>query len=76
MSETDALVLLKNKLEGYDRGDDAAEFVAALEFMPLAIGQAAAYICQRAPRFSEQQYLDDLRKNDHKRTALLDYEGE
>ncbi|KAH8591115.1 hypothetical protein B0O99DRAFT_579085 [Bisporella sp. PMI_857] len=75
MSRADALSLLKNKLEGYENGDDAAELIAALEFMPLAIVQAAANITQRAPRYSVRQYLHDFRKSDRKRTSLLNYEG-
>src|SRR5215475_6390772 len=41
--------------------------------MPLAIVQAAAYISQRAPRSSVQQYLKQFRKSDRKKTNLLNY---
>ena len=77
MSRADALALCKRKLGGHDASDDdAAELAAALEFIPLAIVQAAAYISQRAPRYSVREYLQDFWKSDHKRTRLLDYEGE
>ena len=75
MTKTDALVLFEKKLGGHDDGDGIAELSAALEFMPLAIVQAAAYISQRAPRYSVRQYLQDFQKSDRKRTSLLNYEG-
>ena len=55
--------------------NDIAELAAALEFMPLAIIQAAAYISERAPQYSMRQYLEQFQKSDRKRTSLLDYEG-
>jgi tetratricopeptide (TPR) repeat protein len=76
MSTGDALTLFEKKLGGHDDCNDAAELAAALEFMPLAIVQAAAYIYQRAPRYSVREYLQDFRKSDRKRTSLLNYEGE
>jgi hypothetical protein len=50
---------------------DVAELAAALEFVPLAIVQAAAYISQRAPRCSVRQYLEEFKKSERKRTSLL-----
>jgi hypothetical protein len=44
MGRVDALALFKNKLGRHDNSDDTAELAATLEFMPLAIVQAAAYI--------------------------------
>lgn len=72
MNEVQASALFKKKLGG--DGDPASidELVAALEYMPLAIVQAAAYIAQRAPRCSVRQYLADFRRSDRKRTILLD----
>ena len=75
MGTADALALLDRKLGWHDEGNDAAELVAALEFMPLAIVQAAAYITQRIPRYSVREYLQDFRKSDPKRVSLLRYEG-
>jgi len=74
MSEADALELFAKKLGGND-GDDATELATALEFMPLAIVQAAAYISQRAPRYSVRDYLQDFRRSERKRTSLLNHEG-
>ncbi|KAL9605598.1 MAG: hypothetical protein Q9179_001215 [Wetmoreana sp. 5 TL-2023] len=75
MAAAHALSLLERKLGPLDQGDDTAELAAALEFMPLAIVQAAAYISQRSPRCSVQRYLEDYRKSDRKKTSLLKYEG-
>lgn len=43
----------------------------ALDYMPLALVQAAAYIRERAPWCSVQQYLAVLRERDRKKTSLL-----
>ena len=75
MTAAHALSLFEKKLGPLNRGDNAAELAAELEFMPLAIAQAAAYISQRSPRYSVQQYLEDYRKSDRKKTSLLNYEG-
>lgn len=76
MSKGDALTLFENKLGGHTSCDYTAELAAELEFMPLAIVQAATYVYQRAPRYSVQEYLQEFRKSDRKRTSLLNYEGE
>jgi tetratricopeptide (TPR) repeat protein len=76
MGEVDALGLLEKKLGRCNERNDTVELVTALEFMPLAIVQAAAYICQRAPRYSVQDYLRDFQKSDRKKISLLNYEGE
>ncbi|OAL06354.1 TPR-like protein [Phaeosphaeriaceae sp. SRC1lsM3a] len=74
MSEAQALVLLEKKLGPQEDCSNAAELVVALDCMPLAIVQAAAYIVQRAPRYSVARYLDDYRKSERKRTSLLEYD--
>jgi hypothetical protein len=76
MDRIDALALFENKLGRYDDSDDTAELAEALEFMPLAIVQAAIYIFQRALCYSMRDYLQDFQKNDRKKTGLLNYEGE
>jgi hypothetical protein len=75
MDEIRALALFEKKLGKQDKSQDIAELAAALEYMPLAIAQAAAYISQRAPRYSVQQYLEEFRKSDYRKTSLLDHEG-
>jgi hypothetical protein len=61
MDKSHAMSLLNKKLENFKKKlgikyHDVAvgELAAALEFMPLAIVQAAAYISERAPRCSVQ----------------------
>ncbi|KFY87014.1 hypothetical protein V500_07258 [Pseudogymnoascus sp. VKM F-4518 (FW-2643)] len=76
MSKGDALTLFENKLGGHTSCDYTSELAAELEFMPLAIVQAATYVYQRAPRYSVQEYLEEFRKSGRKRTSLLNYEGE
>ena len=79
MDKRDALALLQKKLGQQDSSEEGVkgvvELAAALEFMPLAMVQAAAYISQRRPRCSVQQYLRDIRRSDRKRIALLESEG-
>jgi tetratricopeptide (TPR) repeat protein len=81
MEQAQALKLLQNQLESSfgqkDSGQDGVEqedaiaLVEALDYMPLAISQAAAYISQRAPRATVSKYLQDLRKGDKERAKLL-----
>ena len=75
MARSHAVTLFKKKLGSLGDGNDIAELAATLEYMPLAIVQSAAYVCQRAPRCSVRQYLEDFRKSDRKKTNLLNYEG-
>ena len=60
MDEAHALELFEKKLGKQGESQEVAELAAALEYMPLAIVQAAAYISQRAPRCLVQQYLEDF----------------
>jgi hypothetical protein len=76
MDRADGLALFERKLGWRDDGEDVVELAAELEFMPLAIVQAAAYVSQRVPRYSVRQYLQDFRRSDHKRTSLLNCDGE
>jgi hypothetical protein len=75
MDEAPALALFEKKLGVQEDTRDIAKLAAVLEFMPLAIVQAAAYIVERAPRCSARQYLEQFQKSDGKRTTLLDHEG-
>ena len=74
MDEHSALALLDKKLGTQANRSRIADLAAALEYMPLAIVQAAAYISQRAPRYSVDRYLDDYRKSERKRTSLLEFD--
>ncbi|KAL8795910.1 MAG: hypothetical protein Q9195_001654 [Heterodermia aff. obscurata] len=75
MAQSHALTLFEKKLGTLGGSEYIAELAAALEYMPLAIVQSAAYVCQRVPRYSVRQYLEDFRKSDRKKTSLLNYEG-
>ncbi|KAF2184939.1 hypothetical protein K469DRAFT_779558, partial [Zopfia rhizophila CBS 207.26] len=75
MDKGQAMALCEKKLGIQSNKSDIAELVAALEFMPLAIVQAAAYIKERAPRCSVLQYLEEFRKNDKKKMSLLNHDG-
>jgi tetratricopeptide (TPR) repeat protein len=71
MSEAEATTLLANKLGGTYSPDDLVELVAALDYMPLAISQAAAYISKRTPRDTVKSYLERLKKGDEEAEKLL-----
>ncbi|KAK6063282.1 Kinesin light chain 5 [Seiridium cupressi] len=78
MNVGDAVMLFERKLKqpvAEDTVELVATLVAALEYIPLAIVQAAAYISQRWPRYSLQQYLKNYQASDRKKTGLLSYEG-
>ncbi|KAK1998319.1 TPR-like protein [Colletotrichum falcatum] len=71
MDEDQAHQLLRNKLQEANDEEVAAKLLQALEYMPLAITQAAAYILRRAPRMSPSTYLADFRKSEKKKASLL-----
>ena len=74
MDDMHALALFEKKLAiPHNDRDASAELVRALEYMPLAIVQAAAYIAQRNPRYSVSRYLEDFQRTDHEKTRLLNY---
>jgi tetratricopeptide (TPR) repeat protein len=71
MDEGHALALIRKKLGSDSDNKDAAELARSLDYMPLAITQAAAYISQRAPRFTVSRYLKDFHTSDKGRASLL-----
>ncbi|KAK0617248.1 hypothetical protein B0T14DRAFT_262902 [Immersiella caudata] len=75
MTQTDALTLLEKKLRSPADLNVAADLVQALDLVPLAISQAAAYIQARAPRSSPEKYLAKFRENERTRARLLGYDG-
>jgi tetratricopeptide (TPR) repeat protein len=75
MDKIHARTLFEKKLGMPENQEDIMELTAALEFMPLTIVQAAAYIKQRAPRSSVKQYLEKFRQSDREKMSLLDHEG-
>ena len=75
MEKSEALELLQRKLEQSGESEESQLLVNELDFMPLAIVQAASYIRNRAPRYSVSQYLGDFQKSDRKATKLLKTEA-
>jgi tetratricopeptide (TPR) repeat protein len=71
----EALALFKKKLGTEGDNSDIVELAAALEYMPLAVVQAAAYIWRSAPRCSVAQYLEQFRHSDSEKTSLLNHEA-
>lgn len=71
MDETHALTLLQSKLHTRSDPWDELELVKAVDCMPLAVSQAAAYINHRAPRMTVSKYVQNLKKDDMGRTRLL-----
>jgi tetratricopeptide (TPR) repeat protein len=72
MRDAAAHLLLYKKLgDKVNISNGIAELAAALEYMPLALVQAASYIRERAPRCSVRQYLAEYRKSDRRKTRLL-----
>ncbi|KAJ6086257.1 P-loop containing nucleoside triphosphate hydrolase protein [Penicillium sp. IBT 16267x] len=54
--------------------EDVIQLTAALELMPLAIVQAAAYIKRRLPRMSIITYVEKFRQSDRQKIRLLNYD--
>ena len=79
MDDAAAQALLRKKLGDEDKksdsNEDIAKLAAALDHMPLALVQAAAYIRRLAPRCSVQQYLKEYRQSDDRATSLLNREA-
>ncbi|KAJ6008357.1 hypothetical protein N7540_012333 [Penicillium herquei] len=75
MNSGEALLLLQKKLDESAESEELVRLVNELEFMPLAITQAASYINHRSPRCSALQYLEKLRQSDRQATKLLNHEG-
>ncbi|KAH7122351.1 putative kinesin [Dendryphion nanum] len=71
MDSDQAVQLLWNKLDDASDEGSIASLARALDYVPLAIDQAAAYINRGAPRVTVSRYLDDFWRNDRKRTSLL-----
>ncbi|KAF1954309.1 hypothetical protein CC80DRAFT_567449, partial [Byssothecium circinans] len=72
MGKDDALALLLKKLGPIINEDEAVELIRALDSMPLALTQAAAFVKQRAPRMSLSRYVDEVRRSDRDRARLLE----
>jgi tetratricopeptide (TPR) repeat protein len=71
MDAGQALQLLRTKLGVNFSEDGADDLLAALNCIPLAVTQAAAYINRRAPRATISSYLDVLRKKGNRKGRVL-----
>ncbi|KAF6813678.1 kinesin light [Colletotrichum musicola] len=49
----------------------AVRLVGTLEYIPLAINQAAAYINKRNPRVTIQSYMDEFQQSENRKGTLL-----
>ena len=74
MNEGEGLQLLRNKLRHPPPEDSALELLRELDYIPLAITQAAAYIGRRA-RMTVPRYVEELRKSSEKRESLLRWDA-
>ncbi|KAH7138663.1 kinesin light chain [Dendryphion nanum] len=71
MDDGQAMQLLQNKLKDASDEEGMTALIRALDHVPLAITQAAAYINRGSLRTSISSFLDHFWKNDKKRTNLL-----
>ncbi|KAJ6003887.1 hypothetical protein N7540_013169 [Penicillium herquei] len=80
MNEAESLALLRARIpapqsgESGESGGDERALVQALECIPLAITQAAAYITNRLPLVTVSAYLRLFHESESKRTRLLQNE--
>ncbi|KAM0721381.1 hypothetical protein Q7P37_002305 [Cladosporium fusiforme] len=77
MDKQHALALLEKKI-GPDvehTQEELLQLVTELKFMPLAMAQAAAYIRERAPRYSVEKYIKTLTKSATSRVRLLNQDN-
>jgi tetratricopeptide (TPR) repeat protein len=76
MHDAAARALLHKKLRDVDKEDNSiATLATTLDRMPLALVQAAAYIRERAPRYSVRQYIEEYWQSDRRKTSLLNQEA-
>ena len=75
MEEKDAVSLLEKRLGQLPDRGVAADLVQALDRVPLAISQAAAYIQERGQQTSISKYFADFQASERKKTKLLAHDG-
>ena len=72
MSEPEALTLVQRRLgQKIKVGDDATQLVRQLDYMPLAISQAAAYIKERTPLVTIGSYVRKAQEDPEEQLRLL-----
>ena len=75
MSDADAIELLQKKLDEARDEHDLKELASILEYMPLALVQAAAYMREKGPRYCVRQYIEAFQQNEKQKMSLLNYEA-
>jgi tetratricopeptide (TPR) repeat protein len=76
MEPEEAEQLLRfNIPEGLSTNSDLAKLVKELDYLPLAISQAAAFISAKAIRMSVSRYLTLYLQNEQSQSRLLDQES-
>ncbi|CAI7622755.1 unnamed protein product [Penicillium pancosmium] len=75
LNQAEALDLLQKKLSTPAEYESLVQLAQELEFMPLAIVQAAGYITHRSPRCSVSQYLEKVQKSDREAVRVLNEEA-
>ncbi|KAK1074097.1 hypothetical protein LTR74_001344 [Friedmanniomyces endolithicus] len=71
LTEDHALALLEKKLGQHACREDLAKLARELEYMPLALAQASAYIQNSTPRCNVPQYLEMLGRSKKSKTNIL-----
>ncbi|KAI7300558.1 hypothetical protein KC326_g9320, partial [Hortaea werneckii] len=71
IGEAAALALLEKKLGQSPAVEDMQKLADALDYMPLALAQAGAYIKQRGSTYSVGHYLTQIKKSEKSQTRLL-----
>ncbi|KAH8698463.1 hypothetical protein BGW36DRAFT_448418 [Talaromyces proteolyticus] len=75
MSVDDALTLLQTRIDiDQSSESEARGLVEALEYIPLAITQAGAYIANRTPRIKVSTYLELFQESESNQERLLKYD--
>ncbi|QIW96749.1 hypothetical protein AMS68_002267 [Peltaster fructicola] len=74
--DQDHAVALLNRLSREHDEEIVRQLAVALEYMPLAIAQAAAYVEKRQPRCSLKDYLSRFEKSNKSRSNLLEVESD
>ncbi|KAF6806860.1 Kinesin light chain 5 [Colletotrichum plurivorum] len=71
MEEAQALQLFQTKI-GRDVNEAASlRLIDTLDYVPLAVNQAAAYIYKRSPRVTIESYLEEFRNSEERKGTLL-----
>ncbi|KAF4474585.1 hypothetical protein CGGC5_v017065 [Colletotrichum fructicola Nara gc5] len=71
MEEAQALQLFQKKIGRDDNEAAVLRLIDTLDYVPLAINQAAAYIYKRSPRVTVESYLEEFHNSEKRKETLL-----